>query len=86
MEVVDLDLNDIMEELIVNTVACFYKNHNLINTMLKYDLKEPLIPQYSNFAKLFKAPGFILKNLVNSKKPQRFKVWIKALFISKQKN
>jgi fatty acid amide hydrolase len=87
IQTVDIDMRPYIAELIQH-VACVHLKNERVQQAIngKIDMGEPLIPQYANFAKMLKAPKFMLKLMDSTSGDIKKRTYIKACLNSQRYN
>lgn len=87
-EVVPIELNDIIRNITVTTIACFFKGQQLRNLISgKIKIKEPLMPAFQGIKLLLKTPMPIIRMLLKSSViEEREKIFLEAYVYSKDYN
>ena len=87
IEIVEFDINDLFDELVITSFACFMKNKQLVQMLSgKINIKEGLTPAFDKFKKLVKVPKFLLKQIEKLKDKQRVNYYIKGRILCLEEN
>jgi len=87
IQTVEIDMRPYILELIQHVVCVHMKNNRVLEAIAgKIDMKEPLIPQYANFAKMTKAPKFMIKLLESTTGDVKKRAYLRAYINSYKYN
>lgn len=87
-EAVEIDLNDLIEEMVVGSMSCFFKDAQLAKLVRgQVGLGEPLVDAFAEFRKLLTAPVFLLRLLQSTSAfSAREKIYVRAYLASLDNN
>ena len=90
MQAVEIDLSDLIEDLVVNSMCCFFKDTQLIDAVKgKGRVNEPLVDAFKEFKTLVSVPPFLLRSkLVHKILGLSFRelFYVKAYLMSRDTN